>query len=547
MTGLIDAVLGAAAARVLFQSADGDIKAGHVRAMADAAATAMADRPGDIYLHTTSAARFVAGLLAATLQQRRICLPAHTQAAYLDEIGGQHGILVSDATFSADDRADAPDLSAGFTTISRDPTLTVFTSGTTGTPKAVRKALSQLETEARALDALWGSKAGAVLTTVSHQHIYGLLFRIVWPILSGRPSADHAALYWEQLDGKLTPQTMLVSSPAHLTRLPESLGPATPGLIFSSGQELPFAAVEACTRRFATTPIEVLGSTETGGIGWRQRQVAATPWMPFAGVDVQADADGALHVYSPYLPGQDAVATGDGVALLADGRFHLRPRGDRVEKVEGRRVSLTRVEEALRALPQVTAAKTCTLPAYKNALAAVVVLSPEGAASLAGRGAFRLSRDLRSALSDRLEPSERPKHWRFVPKLPTDERGKHTLALLRALFFSPLHGLELSVIAQDETTAEISLKFTPDLIFFSGHFAERAVLPGMAQVHIAALLAERLWRFRPAKADLTRVKFSRVLVPDDEVVLKLQRDDHRGRLRFSMRLGDITASQGEIG
>lgn len=547
MIGLIDAVLEFGAARVLFTSADGPITAGRVRAMAEAAVAAIEHREGDVYLHTASASRFLAGLLAAAVLERRVCLPAHVQAAYLEEIGCPSGVLFGDALPVSEDRDDAPHLRPRLANASRNPNLTFFTSGSTGAPKAVPKSLGQLEIEARALEARWGAEAGAVLATVSHQHIYGMLFRIVWPILSGRCSADRAVAYWEQLENKLGPETTLVSSPAHLTRLPANIGAASPRLIFSSGQTLPFTAVEACIRHFGTTPIEVLGSTETGGIAWRKQDTAGKPWTPFADVEVQADGNSLLHVRSPYLPGPDPLATGDGVVMADGGQFHLLPRGDRIEKVEGRRISLARVEEALSVLPGVTAATVCTLPSFKAALGAVVVLSPDGEARRAGRGAFRLSRDFRRALATRLEPSERPKHWRFVSEIPVDERGKHNQAILRALFISPLHGLELEIVEQGHDTAELKLKLSRDMIYFSGHFVDRPVFPGVAQVHLAALIAYRIWHFRPEKADLARVKFSRVLVPDDEVVLMLERDEHKGRLRFSFRLGNVAASQGEIG
>jgi 3-hydroxymyristoyl/3-hydroxydecanoyl-(acyl carrier protein) dehydratase len=205
------------------------------------------------------------------------------------------------------------------------------------------------------------------------------------------------------------------------------------------------------------------------------------------------------------------------------------------------------VEEALRALPDVTAATVCTLPSLKASLGAVIVLSHEGEAALAARGAFRYSRDLRRALAARLEPSERPKHWRFVGEIPADERGKPNQAMLRALFLSPLHGIELDIIEQDHDTAKLRLKLSRDVIYFAGHFADQAILPGVAQIHIAAQIAYNIWRFRPDKADLARVKFSRVLVPDDEIVVVLERDERKARLRFTFSVGNITASQGDIG
>ncbi|HRE16020.1 MAG TPA: hypothetical protein PLW86_03000, partial [Rhodocyclaceae bacterium] len=60
------------------------------------------------------------------------------------------------------------------------PTLELFTSGSSGEPKRISKRLIQLEAECRVLESFWGGHIGqaAVLATVPHHHIYGLLFRV---------------------------------------------------------------------------------------------------------------------------------------------------------------------------------------------------------------------------------------------------------------------------------------------------------------------------------------------------------------------------------
>src|SRR6201999_478108 len=64
-----------------------------------------------------------------------------------------------------------------------------FTSGSTGERKRIGKTLSQLEIEIRTLESLWGETLGdaGCLGTVSHQHIFGLTFRLLWPLMAGRP------------------------------------------------------------------------------------------------------------------------------------------------------------------------------------------------------------------------------------------------------------------------------------------------------------------------------------------------------------------------
>lgn len=539
MAGLIETLLSAPADTPLFRRGRAWVSAGDVCALAER--VALPGGNGPIFLHVTSAAHFCAGLLAAATTQRPLALPAHAQAAYLGEIGAADA-LVTDAAFAGSEPVRS------LKGASADPILIFFTSGSTGAPKPVNKNLSRLEREASALNQLWGKDAAHVIATVSHQHIYGLLFRIVWPLLSGRTSDDSAAEYWEDLEGQFAGAT-LVSSSAHLTRLSRrELYAEAPRLIFSSGQLLPNDAAQECKAAFGVWASEVLGSTETGGIAWRQQTEPGAAWTRLPGVNVASGEDGALSVRSPYLQEDAPLLTGDVIELLADGRFRLKPRGDRVVKIDGKRVSLTRVEEALAQLPEVSAAAALTLETRKEALAAVVALSERGAAALKERGAFRLSRQLRRQLSDALEPAERPKHWRFVGAIPTDAQGKRVLSVLRAMFdASPLDQLDLDVRTQSPSEAEIAFTLPADLVFFKGHFPQRAILPGLAEVHLAILIAQKLWDVWPSDSNLSRLKFKRVLMPGEDVTLKLKWNGEIGRLWFDYKLGAQDVAQGEIG
>lgn len=541
MSGIIEAALSADANRPLFKRGDRWISAGDVRTMA--AQAVLPSGSDAIYLHTTSASRFLAGLLAAAAEDRTVALPAHTQAQYLSELGCAQSALVTDASFGASAPLRSLEGAA------RDPSLVFFTSGSTGFPKRVAKNLSRIDVEAHTLNQVWGDDAGHVIATVSHQHIYGLLFRIAWPLIYGRTSDDEAATYWEDLDGRFGGAT-LISSPAHLTRLPphaELFRPA-PGLIFSSGQLLPTPAAQACIKAFGHAVTEVLGSTETGGIAWRRQIEPDAPWTPFANVAISQSPDGSLIVRSPNLQDDAPMQTGDVIEPLDDGRFRLKPRGDRVVKIEGKRVSLTRVEEALAVLPEIHMAVALALPSRGDALAAVAELTAAGRQKLADLGAFRFTRALRTALSATLEPSERPKHWRFPDVIPLDVQGKRVLSTLRSLFDAdPLAPLKLDVRAQSDTEAEVAFALAPDLIFFQGHFPERPILPGVAQAHMAVLIARRLWDQAPSDSNLSKLKFKRVLAPNEQVTLYLKRDATLGRISFRYRLGDIDVSEGEIG
>lgn len=540
--GLLETLMRANAQQRLFVRGGDWVTAGDVRAMAAYVLPRVQNVDGPIFLHTLSASRFLAGILAGAVADKDIALPAHAQPSYLAELGCPPDAFISDNAF--DGAADgALDIT------NADPQLVLFTSGSTSAPKRVAKNLSRLEIEARVLEALWAGKTGHVVATVSHQHIYGMLFRIVWPLMSGRTSDDIAAAYWEDLEDRLA-GAALISSPAHLTRLPPraELFAPPPALIFSSGQLLDTKSALACIAAFGLPVTEVLGSTETGGIAWRRQTTPDAPWTPFPTVTVTAGEDNALIVRSPYLQDDAPLNTGDAVELASDGAFHLRPRGDRVAKIDGKRVSLTRVETMLAELPEIETAAALTLPERRDALAAVVVLTEAGRHVLETHGAFRLSRRLRTASATTLEPPERPKHWRFVDSVPTDSQGKRVLSTLRTLFDAgdPLEPLAMEIRSQSDTEAELAFTLPPELIFFQGHFDSQAILPGVAQAHMAMLIAQKLWGTWPPDANLQRLKFRRVLVPGNAVILKLKRNAE-GRVMFAYIFGDIRASEGEIG
>ncbi len=543
MSPFIATLLTAPTDQVLF-TGETPVTAGQLRATAaDLAPRMVGEAP--LFLHTASAALFAAALLAAAVTRKPLVLPAHTQAAYLAEVGGARATLLDDAAIALSDGADATFIGGA----ADDVALSFFTSGSTGVPKRIERRLAQMETEARALEAVFGPEAGAVQATVSHQHIYGLIYRIVWPVMAGRPSAARAAEYWENLDGKLGAGVTLISSPAHLSRLPPAMDLAiqSPGLIFSSGQLLQTPAALACTAAFGRPVTEVLGSTETGGVAWRRQQRGDEPWTPFEVVSLDWAQDGALSVSSPYFDGGEPFPIGDRGEALPDGRFRLLGRADRMEKIDGKRVSLTRVEEALAGLPDVTEAAALTLVDRRGALAAIVALSPEGQAALDTQGAFRLGRHLRAALADRLEPIERPKHWRFVDRLPTDAQGKHRLSDLRALFDAP-RVPPYEVFAREGDVAHLRVTLPPTLAWFLGHFPGEPILPGISQVQMAVLLAGEVLGWAPEGSDLNRVKFRDIVRPGETLELTLTADRDKGRLAFRwQRANGGEASSGSVG
>lgn len=318
--------------------------------------------------------------------------------------------------------------------------ISFFTSGSTAQPKRVLRNLGQFEREAMALEDLFGGGApGPVHATVSHQHVYALTFKLLWPLTSGRPFTTHLHETWETVLAELGPDSVLVSSPAHLTRLGGLAAPRRPAMILSAGAPLPFAAAQEAAQLFGVLPTEIYGSTETGTIANRWQTAPDLPWSPLPCLQISQWDEGRLRLHSPWVEGRHDGE--DVIEPTADGRFLLRGRADRVVKIEGKRVGLAAVEAALRGLPLVSdAAVVVVLTGERQELGAVVALNPAGTAALAQSGRFRLGRQLRQLLADLLEPTARPRRWRFVDAIPTAAMGKRPASALAALFHEEIHG-----------------------------------------------------------------------------------------------------------
>ncbi|MFJ2389599.1 AMP-binding protein [Pseudomonas koreensis] len=429
--------------------------------------------------------------------------------------------------------------------------LSLCTSGSSGEPKRIDKTLRQLANEVEALEQLWGTDLGeaCIIGSVATQHIYGLLFRVLWPLCAGRGFVRKQLAFPEDLQraSREHPTFAWVASPALLKRMGDNLDwPALSAVrrVFSSGGALPADAAQSLQQRLQQWPTEILGSSETGGIAWRQ---GASLWQPFAGVELSQDADGALLIASPYLPAGHVEHTADAASIAADGRFELLGRLDRIVKLEEKRISLPMLEQALVAHDWVAEARLGVVQENRAVLGALLVLSEEGLFALREHGRRSLTEALRKHLSKHCEALALPRRWRLVRQLPLNSQGKLPQADIEALLLAPRPKAP-QVLEQVETAGEWSLQLAvpPDLAYFSGHFPKAPVLPGVVQVQWALQLGQQLLDLPGKFAGMEVLKFQQLVRPGDEIQLHLRFDHERGKLYFAYRNDTATCSSGRI-
>ncbi|MBT9242804.1 AMP-binding protein [Vibrio splendidus] len=394
---------------------------------------------------------FSVAFLACAVSEKHIILPGNYQPCALAELSEHFDCLLVDDSIGEVEVSDVRNIQTllNSNTEAQKPLtdnlpdidlaaiqLTLFTSGSSGTPKAINKTLEHLDIEIAQLDKNWGDslKGNRVHSTVSHQHIYGLLFRVLWPLCSGVPFARHNLEYPEQILSHANKQSMLISSPALLKRLKHETKSAQLAGVFSSGGPLPTESAHQSRSLLGHLPIEVFGSTETGGIAFRQQESAQTPWQLFDCIEASLNSENCIKLLSPYIDKNNWYQTADECEMVSSNQFILKGRTDRVIKIEEKRVSLVEVEKRLEQLPWVS---ECVVIPFEEPerliLASVLVLSDQGQAKLAtmSKGKFWLM--LRSELRKWLEPIAIPRKYRVVDEIPLNSQGKRLTSHIEQL------------------------------------------------------------------------------------------------------------------
>jgi 3-hydroxymyristoyl/3-hydroxydecanoyl-(acyl carrier protein) dehydratase len=358
--------------------------------------------------------------------------------------------------------------------------------------------------------------------------------------------------------------------------------------VFSSGGPLTAKAADDAAALFGVAPIEIYGSSESGGIAWRCRE-AATPgnatdpdpnhivgdvgdesWAALPGVQWRVDPDeGVLEVRSPHLRDADWLRMADRAAIADSGdndsdapRFLLQGRTDRIVKLAEKRISLDAIERRLFASPLVAEARvvlphvpkssiaSSTAPSRRAGIVAFVVLSESGRVALAANGKLALNRQLKAALSDTVEAVALPRSWRYLEALPLDAQGKTTQAELLALLHSaspPRPTMpNAKLCRQGANNIVLELHIPDNLLYFDGHFDTAPILPGVVQLNWAIGFGRQYFDLPPVFAAVHALKFQKIVTPNSTVTLELQHEPSKAALHFRLHSASGQHASGRI-
>lgn len=515
-------------------------------------------RPGDNWgLYDDDGYRFLVSLLALVAAGKRAFIPGDATAGTLAQLAEHVDHPPDHLRALAASAANGQAGGAGIPRTNQPGEIVIFTSGSTGAPKPVVKRLDQLDSEVRHLEALQGAALAdaEILTGVSHHHIYGLLFKLLWPLGAGRcfhaQSFRDPASLLEAAAG--IDRAAWVASPAHLERLqpqwPWQQASAHLAGIFCSGGPLGADAAANLYRYSGQSAIEIYGSSETGGIAWRRQAPGGdSRWRPMPEVTVRLDADSALQVRSAHLPDTDWFTTADAASLASDGSFTLAGRIDRIVKIEGKRVALPSLEQKLADSPWVARCRAVVLQRRREVIAVAAVLTDEGRRLREELGPGRFVLALRRHLAHYFEAVTLPRAWRFVAGLPTDEQGKVRRRDLLELFARPQRELLPRLLERsvDGDGCRLLIQVPADLSCLPGHFPGMPILPGVVQVLWARHYGRELLGVRSGFRGLQAVKFRRLTRPGMRLSLTLRFDRDRNALNFNYDEGDRNIGSGRL-
>jgi len=294
--------------------------------------------------------------------------------------------------------------------------MTFRTSGSAGTPKRCVHALATLWQETQVLAGLLPGRT-RILSAVPAHHIYGFLFTALLPRALGIEAVvDLRAASPAACLGLLRPGDLVVAHPGWweaLARLQPAFAPDIAGV--SSTAPCP-DALAGDLAAAGLRLLQVYGSSETGGVGWREG--GAAPFTLF-----------------PHWQGADGVP--ELTRRLPDGAAARYPLQDRLEWVDARRFRPAgRIDDAVQVggtnvFPGYVADVLCMHPAV--AQASVRLMRPDEGRRLkafivprAGHGGDRaaLAAALATWAGERLATPERPAAWTFGERLPRQASGK---------------------------------------------------------------------------------------------------------------------------
>lgn len=394
--------------------------------------------------------------------------------------------------------------------------INIFTSGSTSSPKKIRKNLYNLYVEAKDMYEQFFNKTPknySFVSTTNFTHMFGIVFSFVMPACYGYIIDTDKVDFPEELD--LKENYVLISTPSFLDRIIDYDLKNYPFMISTAGAKLKQKTFEFFEKK--SHVLEIYGSTETGSIAY-QTNSKFNNLILLENVKIIPDAE-IMTVMSEYFL-EDKMTISDAFEMINEREFVLKNRTDRIVKIMEKRISLNEIEMILNKHNFI---KDNYSFALNEKLCSAVVLSKEGKEYFLKFGKVKLLKEIKTLLKNYSEIL--PKRWKFLYEIPTTTTGKIDREKIKKIFEL---NLSYPFIVDKKVTkdfAELKLIFPQNCNFFDGHFNNFPILPGVVQLFYANYFIEDIFKLKLELNEVKKIKFSNIIRPDIEICLRLKNND----------------------
>ena len=396
----------------------------------------------------------------------------------------------------------------------KETIINFYTSGSSDTPKPIKKSLFNLLEEAKDVGEEFNlkNKNYSVISTTTMCHLFGMTFHLMVPFVNGLIIDVDKVSYPENVDKD---NAILVSSPTFLSSVSKYDIPfkIAPKYIISAGSKLDNDVFKYLEEK--SKIIEIYGSTESGVIAHKTHY--SDDLELFKNVKIKTSEDN-VEIISNYAYETPAILN-DRIEVSGN-TLKFKTRTDRLFKIYEKRVSASELEAKLKTNDFV---KNCYILKSDEKLACLCAINDLGREFLIKENISSLTKNLKSYM---LQYSEIiPQKWKFIDEIPMTPQGKINKKLIEHIFNI---NFSLPIILDRKISKNsiiYKILFYNQCNFFKGHFPTFKLVPGVAQLYLAKEFANSFFNLSLGEGQWKRIKFSNIIEPDSVIYLKLEKTD----------------------
>ncbi|MGB2553604.1 AMP-binding protein [Campylobacter sp. MOP51] len=420
--------------------------------------------------------------------------------------------------------------------LNEDSKFYLQTSGSTGKSKNIKKSLKSMIVEGEYLAKIFGfSPENIIFASVSHQHMFGLAYRIFLPMMIGSKAIARELNYPEAILELDLNNHVLITSPVLLKALVQS--PRADEIkpicgIVSAGSELKSELRQELNKLCNAKIIDIYGSTETGTIA----QNLGDGLMLLEPVKGGLDEREALNVSSPWC---EFFQSND-CAGIEGSRLILRGRIDRIIKLNDKRISLESIEKKLFESGILSDCYCAVHPKFKRAVA-LLELNKSGLDKFRKFGKAGIVGQLKEIL--KIEYKNSVRHFKIVESLPRNPQGKFSKDKFEEVLFRQISP-KWARSKSDVWEYKFSCVMSVELDIFTHHFARLPLVPGFFQLDFVFALASSVGVKFSDKTSVENLKFTKFVRPNDTLDVCFDVSDDK--INFELFCNGEKCSSGRI-